>query len=277
MTARPVGRGVGWEQRDMEKVAVTTGKVKRLLSTLGKRLAPSAPPKGMAPLDVLVLAVLRSNATLNQALNGLEIMHQEFVDFNEMRVAPPKDIADLLGRKMSGARAKADRITLVLNNVYDHGNELDFEHMADMGKRQQRTHLREALGLDGFGEAYLMAHVFEAPSIPVDDRLLDKLKDDKIVGSAVPASEVRTMLERAIRPDGRAAAFELLALYAAERRKPAPKAKAPKKAPSAKRKKTTAKKAKTKTKKKAAERKTKAAKPSKPKVRKRAKTVAKKK
>ena len=160
----------------MKESVSYTKKIRQLLSDLKKRLSPVAPPEDLEPLAILTLSVLRANASLADGLAGLERIREEFVDFNEARVAPIKDIADVLGPSMAEARTKAERLTTALNRLYDHGNRLDFDHMAEMGVRERRLHLRESMGMDNFAEAHLMLYFFDAPSIPVDDRLAARLK-----------------------------------------------------------------------------------------------------
>ena len=212
----------------MKDTIGSVNKIKSLLSALRKQFKAAAPPQGMEPLDVLTLAILRRNCTLGEATEGLRRLHEEFVDFNEMRVAPPKDIVDLLQRNMADVRMKAEQLTQTLNRVYDHGNELDLKHLAEMGKRELKEHLRGSLLLDEFGEAYLMSHLFDAPVVPMDDRLAGKLKEEGYFAPDASATRMREVLEEAIPGRSRPEAFELLSQYAAE---PAAAAKAKRKKP----------------------------------------------
>lgn len=228
----------------MKEAIGSVNKIKSLLTSLRKRLKPPAPPEGLEPLEVLTLSILRRNATLAEALDALRRLHEEFVDFNEMRVAPPKDIVDLLAKNLPDARTKAEQLTQTLNRVYDHGNALDLEHMAEMGKRELREHLRGALLLDEYAEAYMMSHLFDSPVLPVDERLVGKLKGEGYLCEGATVAQARDLLEQAVGARGRLEACELLSQFAAEpvkasatgkapRRKAAP-ARAPKAARAAK-------------------------------------------
>lgn len=235
-------------------------KVKRMLPSLKKRYSAAPLPDDMLPLEIFVVGVLREGVRLPAALKAMKLIDEEFIDFNEIRVAPPKDIVELLTNDMPDLRTKAEQITMGLNRIYDHENRLDFEHTADMGKRELRAHLREALGLSPFVEAYLLLYLFGHRAVPVDSRLVQRLKADKLVHPGATDDDVRILLERVIRPKDQASQFELLALYADEpikapaKKKAKPVKKAAKKATKKTVKKTVKKatKAKTKTAKKAA-------------------------
>jgi len=210
----------------MKKATEYGRKVKRTLPTLKKKYKPASPPDDLRSLEVLLVGVLREGASLEAALKALKLMHEEFVDFNEMRVAPPKDIVDLISRELPQARARAEQITLGLNRVFDQRNRLDFGHAADMGKRELQSHLRETLGFSPFVEAYLLLHLFDQRAVPVDDRLVERLKADGLVHPESDLHDVRTLLERVIPAKDQAAMSEVLAAYGGEPIKPSAKKKA---------------------------------------------------
>ena len=173
----------------MKNATAYGNKIKGIFPKLKKHLPETNVPEDIEPLAVFVLGVLRENATLAQALDGLGVLREEFVDFNELRVAPPKDIAEALPANMPEPRAKAERLTVGLNRIYDQENRLDFDHTADMSKRDLRTHLREKLEFRLFTEAYLMLYFFGGHAVPVDDRLVNRLKEDGLASPDAAAAD----------------------------------------------------------------------------------------
>ncbi len=227
-------------------------KLRKLLTGLKKGTQPlSDDQAARPPLELLVLSALRENASLEDALKAMKSFSGEFVDFNELRVAPTKDVVELLPGGMIGPRERALAVTRGLHGLFDQGNRLDFEHVEGMGKRELRTHLRESMGLSSFSEAYLMLYLFDTHAVPTDARLAQRLRDEGLVDAGATDDEVRSLLQRVVTAKNGAVAFELLAAYAASPAKPETAKKAAKK--------TKAKAAKTKTAKTAE--KTKAAKP----------------
>ncbi|NQU75611.1 MAG: hypothetical protein HQ546_04750, partial [Planctomycetes bacterium] len=208
----------------MKNASVYTTKLKKLLSGLVKRFSPTPSPESLEPMSVMMLGILRNNAGLTEAMSCLELIDQEFVDFNELRVAPPKDIVDMLEGVIANPRDKAQRLTLVLHQLYDHHNTLDLQHMAEMGQRERHSHLRDDLGLDGFAVAYMMLYLFDSPSIPVDERMVAKLKCDELIAPDASIDDVQKLLNRIVPAKDRARVFECLSLYATEPMEPKPKA-----------------------------------------------------
>ncbi len=200
----------------MKEAIGSANKIKTLVSTLRKKFKPAGVPKELEPLDLLTLGILHRNSTLGDALEGLRRLHDEFVDFNEMRMAPPKDLADVLPRNLDDGRVKSERLTETLNRVYDQGNALDLEHLQEMGKRELKEHLRSALLLDEYGEAFLMNHLFDAPVLPVDDKIVVKLKAEGLLSQEATLAQARELLEEAIAGRARREALDLLSRYAAE-------------------------------------------------------------
>lgn len=230
-------------------------KVTKAIAAFSKKFTPGKPPEDESPLDILLLGYLRQNVPLAEAVKAKEAMHKEFVDFNEMRVAPAKDIIELLPAGYPQAREKAEGLTRALNLVYDQKNRLDFEYLEDMGKRDLRAHLRETLLLDSFTEAYLMLYSFGGHAIPVDQVLTDALIADDLVHPEAGEADIRSLLERVISAKDGVETFELLAEYAhqsgggqrvrkAEKAETAKARKTARKAASTGRSKTGAKKAK---------------------------------
>ncbi|NLF30391.1 MAG: hypothetical protein GX591_05835 [Planctomycetes bacterium] len=188
-------------------------KVKAFLPTLKKQY-PADPHRPVSdPLGLFVLAVLRENAPADAAARNLEVLRNEFVDYNELRVAPVKDVVELLEGDPVALRTKALRITEGLNRIFDQNNKLDLEHTTDMGKRDLRAHLSEALGLTSYVEAYLLTHLFDHRAIPVDDSLVERLKAEDLAGGDAGVDDVRVLLERVVPTKDQDEMAEILAAW----------------------------------------------------------------
>jgi hypothetical protein len=132
---------------------------------------------------------------------------EEFVDYNELRVAPPKEIADAFGKDHPHARRKAVEITSVLNAIFGRRNTLSLEHVTKMTKRELRRHLAE-LGLSPYAAACLVLKVYAGHAIPVDRTLVECLEIDKCVEPGSEIEDVQGFLERSILQKDALAAHE---------------------------------------------------------------------
>lgn len=217
------------------KNATEYGKrLKRLLPALKKKYPPGEGDNCVEALEALLLAVLRANSSASAARAALKALREEFVDYNEMRVAPAKDIVELLPTTTIEARAKAERLTQALERIFEHGKALSLDYAKALGKRELKTHLREDLRLDDFAEAYLTMTVFGGSAIPVDSRMVERLKEDEAVGPDATVEDTRTLLERTVPARDMAGVFDTLCAYADDVRPAKPTAAKPSKAKTAK-------------------------------------------
>ncbi len=190
-------------------------KIKKFLSGIRKSAAP--PPVDPDPFHVMIDAILAAEAP-NLSAKALEALQKEFVDFNELRVSPVKEIADTLGRDFPDARRKAEEITSVLNAIFSSRNNLRLDYVEKMPKRDLRRHLHE-LGLTPFAAAVMMIEVFGGHAIPVDQGLVDCLEIDGYIEPGSSIEEVHAFLERIILQKQAPAAHEFFREYVAKNAK----------------------------------------------------------
>ncbi len=188
-------------------------KVRKLLSAMDKSAAP--PPADPDPFDVMIEAIVEADASVKQTDKALGGLAAEFVDINELRVAPAKEVADALGRNYPKAREKSAEIVAVLNAVFSRRNTLCLDHAEKMTKRDLRRHLAE-LGLSPYASACLMLKVFNGHAIPVDETLVECLEMDACVEPGSSVEEVQSFLERMILQKHGFAAHQCLRDYVAK-------------------------------------------------------------
>jgi endonuclease III len=196
----------------MKNSALYARKIKRLLSRKSGGIAARAEP--VDALRLLVKGIMEEDATAKQVTAALAALEQEYVDFNELRVSPLKDVYECLGKGFPGARAKADAVTRALNVVFGQANALSLDYLAKKPKREVRKVLREKLGLSPYAESVVTLYGFDGHAIPADNLLLEALKLDGYVhpGSDVP--DLQGFLERIIPNKDAIPAHEALREYA---------------------------------------------------------------
>ena len=169
-------------------------KIKKFLSGIDKSAA--IPPADADPIRAMIDAILAADAP-RQSAKALETLEKEFVDFNELRVAPVKDIVDTLGRDFPDARRKAEEATTVLNAIFNRRNNIVLDYIEKMSKRDVRRHLSE-LGLSPYAAGVMMLQVFGGHAVPVDQGLVDCLEADGHIEPGSGVEEVQVFLERII-------------------------------------------------------------------------------
>ncbi len=169
----------------------------RKLLTEARKHTSSASDKDQDPVRMLVRGVLSANATPKQAEDAVEAVESEFVDFNELRASPVKDLTDRLGREHPRRRAKAGMLTGALNAIFERTGSISMDYMHKMPKRDLRRHLRE-LGLDTYAAAYVTLFAFGGHAVPVDEDLAEILKMDELVHEESDIEDIQGFLERVV-------------------------------------------------------------------------------
>jgi endonuclease III len=178
----------------MKNATAYEKKVRKLLAGLGKGPVPSPNEN---PIRTVIEAVLSEDTPRKEALAALETLESELVDYNELRVAPVKDISDSLGRHYPYAREKAEMLVKALNRIFDKTGSMSMEYMKDFTKRDLRRHLQE-IGLSHYAAAYVVLFGFGGHAVAVDRSLAWVLEHEELVHPGSEIQDIQAFLERII-------------------------------------------------------------------------------
>ncbi len=185
-------------------------KIKKLLSE-----AVKTRPAAVATEDqirLMIESILQADAPRKQAESACNAMLKEFVDYNEMRVAPIKEIAECAGKSFPFSREKAEAIIAALNNVFDRNGSFGLEFLANIPKRDLRRHMVE-LGMSPYAASCLAIHVFETHAIPVDHSLVISLEAEGYIHPGSDVADVQGFLERIVAQKDDQAVHDFLVKY----------------------------------------------------------------
>ena len=197
----------------MKNATTYARKTKKMLGAF--RTACPAPEQKTDPVRVLIRSILEAEAPEGAAEKALERIEGEFLDFNELRAAPAKDIVDCVGRDLPGASEKGDCLLKVLNAIFHRVSGVSVDYMRGMSKRDLRRHLHE-LGLDHYAAARLVSVAFDGHAIAVDRLLIDSLELAGLIHPGSDASDVQGFLERIIPHKDALAAHQALREFVAK-------------------------------------------------------------
>jgi endonuclease III len=164
------------------------------------------------PMEILLESILLSDATGQQAQEALDALKQEYVDLNDLRVSPPREIAEVIGEEYPRAREKALGIVAVLGNLSVASGPLSLEHLRELPKRELRRRLGE-LGLDSFASAAVTLRVFGGHAVPVDATLVEVLELDGLAHPGSSVEDVQGFLERVVNQKDALEVFEGLRVH----------------------------------------------------------------
>ncbi len=170
-------------------------KLKKLLTDARKLQVDK--PDQVDSLELLIRSVLESNVPPRRVDEAMDALRGAFVDFNEVRVALPRELVEVIGKDFPYAKLKARMLSSVMQSVFIRRNEINLAYMEEMTKRDLRRHLEE-IGLTPYAAALMVLVGFDGHAIPVDEDLRDLLEIEEYIypGSDIP--DVQGFLERVI-------------------------------------------------------------------------------
>ena len=179
----------------MKDAKIYEKKIKKILTGVASKPSSSKVFSPAEPFSVLVEGVLQAETGGKQFAKAMAELRSEFVDFNELRVSPVKEIIGCLGKNYPDVQNKGQMLSTVLNAIFYHNNNMSMDYMAKMQIKPLRRHLKE-LGLDSFVSAYVTLYAFGVRALPVDRALLESLQMNGDLPENVDIEPARRFLER---------------------------------------------------------------------------------
>lgn len=204
----------------MTAAEASSKKFASLLKRLRKADAPplEAPTaEGEEPIVTqLVYSLLLWEASSTQARAAFRRVRESLVDFNELRVCVPEEIACIIGDRYPLSAERSLRIRSVLHAVFVARHQLSLSHLASAPKREARASLEALEGIPHFVAARVLLVSLGGHAIPVDERLRDLLAGEKVIAPDVPPAAAGHALERLVRAEESLAAHATLAAWSDE-------------------------------------------------------------
>jgi endonuclease III len=174
------------------------------LRSLHRRLVKEWKPEPRQPqeaLRALVRAAMSYDVTDAKAEEAMRHIQQEFVDLNELRVATDLEIHELLGVRYPAIEQRVAMITQSLNNIFEREHTMNLERLKSVSKRDARQFLRELPEIHPFVEAYVMLFAFDGHCFPVDNEILELLREQGIVDDGTSLEDAQRFVEHHLKAD----------------------------------------------------------------------------
>lgn len=181
-------------------------KLKAHLDKLEKQFGTLKVQPELPPLEHAIYLILREGNDYRKALKAMKTLQEEYVEWNELRVATPKEIvAALQGEGLADLDDKVSRILALLSRLfYDfHKKDLNFVRMFEAPQREKIMLSLDPLGahityvllqlfadqdtnpeglvvsMDAFNKLVQMGLVRKTSSPNVAKKMLEKILSDK--------------------------------------------------------------------------------------------------
>jgi endonuclease III len=235
----------------MKNGTIYAKHLKRFFNQLKKDLP--APPIDAEPTDPtrqLILAILGEGGPVQEAEKALHRLLGVMVDFNEIRVSAPFELADIIGDRLPDALNRCHRLKLSLDAVYLKEHSVSIQHLRKVGLRESRQFLESLEGVAGYPAASVMLWSLGGHAIPITEKSVEVLRREGLIDPDADIREVQAFLERNISADDGKLFTLMLESYVSaggkktKKRAGSPKTKASPKAKSNTKKRTSSKKKK---------------------------------
>jgi endonuclease III len=174
------------------------------LKSLHRKLVKEWKPAAKEPqeaLRALVRGAMSYDVPDSKAAEALKHIQEEFVDLNELRVATDLEIAELLGNRYPAIEKRVAMITLALNNIFEREHTMSLDRLAGISKRDARQFLRDLPEIHPFVEAYVMLHAFDGHCFPMDNEILNLLRENEIVDEQTSLDEAQRFVEHHLKAE----------------------------------------------------------------------------
>ena len=174
------------------------------LRSLMKRLLKEHKPgerQPQEPLQALVRAAMSFDVPDAKADEAMRHIEREFVDLNELRVATDLEIQELLGARYPAIERRVEMITRSLNDIFEREHTLSLDRLKTVSKRDARQFLRELPEIHPFVEAYVMLFAFDGHAFPLDDEILEYLREQEIVEDGATLDEAQRFIEHQLKAE----------------------------------------------------------------------------
>lgn len=188
----------------MKKAADAGRNFSALMKKIGK---PAPSPKQEDAIDVLVMSFLMWESTAAKAKTAYQRIQQRIVDFNDLRVSMPQEIAEFIGSRYPRAEERSQRLRAVLRNIYNREHAVSLQRLDTMGKREIKKYLRSLDGIVPFAADRVMLLCFGTHCIPVDDNLQSALLNAGACEDSLDLWELSSWLARQVKASEAAATY----------------------------------------------------------------------
>ncbi len=181
------------------KNATTFGKK---LAALLKKLPKAEPPEfadAHDPIAVLVFSFLMVDSTTEKALTGYGKLREHIVDFNDLRVSMPHEVASYLGARYPRGLERCQRIRAALRNVYLREHAVNVDSLKEAGKRDVKKYIESLEGMVPYVSARILLMSFDTHAIPVDEQLRAELVAAGAADEDADLAEISAWLSRQVR------------------------------------------------------------------------------
>ncbi len=153
----------------------------------------------MDPLRQAAAAVLGRHDGLGAGTAALDRIFKRVVDWNEVRVSTAEELSTWVGGLLKHPHASCEDLIRMLNGVFRRENAMSLDRLTQGKVKDARKYLEGLPGFDAYVTASVLLWSLGAHAIPVNDRLLERMRREGWVSPEAEREEVQGFLERHVK------------------------------------------------------------------------------
>ena len=194
--------------------------VRRVQSQLKRKYGRHKVNTQRTALEELLLGIISDGASERRAVSALNAISSSFVDWNEVRVSLPAEVAGAMPGIPDGL-TKARVIREALREVYDRTSEMSLDFLKERGHRDA---LRLVAGIEGFPEPALARAIvigLGQPVMPLTPSVLGVFRRLGLLNDETDLKALSRTVEKLVPKPGMLELHWLLARHAQKVCRPA--------------------------------------------------------
>jgi len=149
--------------------------------------------------ETLLLGILSTNVTFYHARQALKSIQENMVDYNEVRVTPTVELAEVLEKYLADPQKTSLELTRTLNVIFNKFDSLELSELKEKNKNELTKMFEEIKGCPEHARSFMLLFSFEIPTMPLDDRMLEYMVAEKAMPEEVDLPTAKGFIERQLK------------------------------------------------------------------------------
>jgi len=149
--------------------------------------------------EMLILSILATNDTYPRARHAFKSLQEQMVDFNELRVTPAVELAQMLEEHVCDSGKASSEIVRTLNAVFNRFDTLDLSDLKERSKTELVKMFEEIPGCPDHARCAMLLLCFDIPTMPLDERMREYLVESGAMPAEADLATVKAFIERQIK------------------------------------------------------------------------------
>ncbi len=188
-------------------------RLKSLFASLRARLGKVQRIPASDPITQLILGVFSRDMPEARAREALDKLRAMVVDYNELRVIPPIEMAQALG-DYPDVRLKCEDVSRALNRIFAIEHSVTLDRLATISRKDALAYIERIDGLDPYTRARIRLLGLQFHAVPLDEAMWALARREGVIDPKCPLDEAQSFLERHVAEEDAAEFVTLLKKHA---------------------------------------------------------------